>query len=44
MDENDKSLCDGDITAEECSAAIYKMKLDKSPGLDGFTVEFYRKF
>ena len=44
MDKNDKSICDGDITVEECSDAIYKMKLNKSPGLDGLTVEFYRKF
>jgi hypothetical protein len=28
----------------ECSEAIGNMKLNKSPGLDGLTVEFYRAF
>ena len=44
IDENDKLSCDGKVTVEECSYAIQKMKLNKSPGLDGMTVEFYRVF
>ena len=42
--EIDKSNCDGEITLDECTNAIFKMKLNRSPGLDGLTVEFYRKF
>ena len=34
----------GKVTVEECSYAIHTMKLIKSPGLDGLTVEFYRVF
>jgi hypothetical protein len=37
IDENDKLSCDGKVTIEECSYAIHKMKLNKSPGLDGLT-------
>ena len=33
-----------EITIEECTNAIFKMKLNKAPGLDGLSVEFYRKF
>jgi hypothetical protein len=44
IDENDKLTCDGKVTVEECSYAIHKMKLNKSPGLDGLTLEFYRVF
>ena len=42
-DEN-KRLCENNITIQECEMAIYKMKKDKSPGTDGFTVEFYQYF
>ena len=37
-------MCDGSVTLEECSEAIKNMKLNKSPGLDGLTVEFYKTF
>ena len=33
-----------EVTDTECSEAIGNMKLNKSPGLDGLTVEFYRAF
>jgi hypothetical protein len=36
--------CDGEVTDTDCSEAIGNMKLNKSPGLDGLTVEFYRAF
>jgi hypothetical protein len=42
--EKDKSICDGEITVTECSDAVNEMKLNKSPGLDGLSVEFYRTF
>ena len=43
---NDKAKldCDGEVTDTECSEAIGNMKLNKSLGLDGLTVEFYRAF
>ena len=44
MDENDKFTCDGKVTMEECPYAVHKIKLNKSAGLDGLTVEFYRIF
>ena len=37
-------ICDGKLTIEECTSAINMMKLNKCPGLDGLTVEFYQTF
>jgi len=36
--------CDMDITLEECKKALDQMPNNKSPGSDGFTVEFYTFF
>ena len=36
--------CEGEFTISECQSAINKMKKNKSPGLDGISVEFYQKF
>jgi hypothetical protein len=44
LSEKDKSICDGEITVTECSDGVNEMKLNKSPGLDGLSVEFYRTF
>ena len=44
VDRNDFGICDGEITVEECTTAINMMKLNKSPGLDGITLEFYKTF
>ena len=41
-DQADK--CEGKITLEEATLALNEMKLNKSPGLDGLTVEFYKAF
>ena len=41
---NESEKCEGEITIEECTNAISKMKLNKAPGLDGLSVEFNRKF
>ena len=35
---------EGKLTAEEISYAIKNMKNDKSPGIDGFPVEFFKLF
>ena len=39
-----KSLCEGKITLQECKEAILGMKDNKSPGLDGICIEFYKEF
>ena len=39
-----KNTCEGKITREECYKALTSMKINKSPGNDGFTVEFYLTF
>ena len=31
-------------TVNECTIAVKKMKGNKSPGLDGITIEFYQLF
>ena len=44
VNKDDFGRCDGKITIEECTNAINVMKLNKSPGLDGLTLEFYKTF
>lgn len=36
--------CEGKITLQECLGALKNMNNFKSPGIDGFTVEFYKHF
>ena len=42
--DKEKLDCDGEVTVTECSEAIGCMKLNKSSGLDGLTVELCRAF
>ena len=42
--EEEVASCEGPITLQECLAALKNMKNFKSPGIDGFTVEFYKFF
>lgn len=44
LSSDQASLCEGAITVDEISFAIKNMNTNKSPGPDGLTVEFYRKF
>jgi len=44
ISNNDKLLCENEITLTECTKALDKMKGNKSPGTDGITVEFYQYF
>ena len=37
-------LCEGPLTLDEISFSVNNMNTNKSPGPDGLTVEFYRKF
>lgn len=36
--------CDAPLTMEECYTALMSMANNKSPGSDGFSVEFYKFF
>ena len=38
----EKDSCEGNISAKECLDALKAMGDGKSPGMDGFTVEFYK--
>ncbi|WP_419609554.1 reverse transcriptase family protein [Thiolapillus sp.] len=40
----EKLLLEGEITLDEASLALKNMKNNKSPGSDGFTVEFFKFF
>ena len=44
LDDCATQKCEKEITIEECSKALKKMKNRKTPGTDGFTVEFYKMF
>lgn len=41
LSEADKNICEGIITEQDCKNALKDMKMGKSPGCDGLTVEFY---
>ena len=44
LNEVDKQKCDDGLTLEDLTYAINNMALDKSPGADGFTTNFYKYF
>ena len=44
LSENDKILCEGPLVIKECGEALSQLKNNKSPGCDGFPVEFYKFF
>ena len=44
LSDDSKNFCEGKIIKEECWECLKSMKLNKSPGNDGFTVEFYLTF
>ena len=44
LNEALKQECEGIFTFDECSYALGNMKKNKSPGLDGISIEFYIKF
>ena len=39
-----KAMLDADLTVKELETAVYQQQDDKSPGIDGITAEFYKKF
>ncbi len=44
LNQNDQLLCDGPLTIDECTIVVKKLKLNRSPGSDGLTTEFYNCF
>ena len=44
LTEDQKKSLEGDISLTELTAALKKMKNNKSPGSDGFTTEFFKFF
>ena len=36
--------CEKPMTANECQQAILQLANNKSPGLDGFSIKFYKTF
>ena len=42
--ESEKQLCEGKLAVKECWEALSAMKINKSPGNDGITKEFYQHF
>ena len=41
---NEKESLEGELTLIECENSVESMHLNKSPGCDGITVEFYKHF
>jgi len=44
LNVEEKQMCEGLITEEECKTVIQSFKRGKTPGMDGITIEFYLKF
>lgn len=44
LNEEQQNLAETDLSANECLSALKNMKNGSSPGIDGFTAEFYKFF
>ena len=44
LSDEDKAICDSDMSIEEMGAALLKLNNKSSPGCDGFTTPFYKFF
>ncbi len=44
LSTEDRACCEGLLTLEECFAALSGMARGKTPGFDGFPMEFYLRF
>ena len=44
LNQDEKDVCEGPLTKEECLKALNEMECNKTPGSDGLPAEFYRIF
>ena len=44
LNETQKNTCEGKISVEDVKSVLHSMSNNKSPGSDGYTVEFYKFF
>jgi hypothetical protein len=44
LSDEQKNSLEGNLLFKECGESLKLMKNDKSPGSDGFTVDFYKFF
>ena len=44
LSEEKQKLCEGNVTLQECFDCLKYFKNNKSPGCDGWSIEFYKKF
>ena len=44
LDDAERDALEGPLTYEECKKSLETFENGKSPGEDGFTVEFYKHF
>ena len=44
LSTEEQKLCEGELTETECQQAVMQMQTGKSPGSDGFPVDFYLRF
>ena len=44
LNDEMREKCEGKFSNSECKLAITKMKMNKSPGLDGISIQFHEKF
>ena len=44
LTSENQEKCEGALALSKCSEALSQMQTNKSPGVDGFPVEFYRRF
>ena len=43
MSEEKSKSCDGNATLEELTIAVNNLKINRSPGMDGICINFYKK-
>ena len=44
LNQEEADTCEGQLTLAECTSSLKQFKNNKTPGSDGFTIEFYRFF